>query len=182
MGYNTVCPAQVIEAHRAFIARRGALPPSEECRTPTSDEWDEFLAHLEKRKASIGTCARAFGTPCIHAHACVRCSLLRPDPDQRERVVSIRDNLIARIAEAEREGWLGEVEGLRVSLAGAEAHLLDRRLPAARGANAGGLHLVDGRPVCTAGRPDCPPSVPGAVGVYVPDGVEQAQPSVLAGG
>ncbi|THA23361.1 hypothetical protein [Streptomyces sp. A1547] len=28
--------------------------------------------------------------------------------------------LIARIAEAEREGWLGEVEGLRVSLAGAE--------------------------------------------------------------
>jgi hypothetical protein len=31
----------------------------------------------------------------------------------------IRDNLIARIAEAEREGWRGEVEGLRVSLAGA---------------------------------------------------------------
>ncbi|MER5915719.1 hypothetical protein ABT124_36145 [Streptomyces sp. NPDC001982] len=28
----------------------------------------------------------------------------------------IRDNLVARIAEAEREGWLGEVEGLRVSL------------------------------------------------------------------
>ncbi|MDX3761866.1 hypothetical protein ACWDBO_53605 [Streptomyces mirabilis] len=35
----------------------------------------------------------------------------------------IRDNLIARIAEAEREGWLGEVEGLRVSLAGAEDKL-----------------------------------------------------------
>ncbi|MDV9171136.1 hypothetical protein R6V09_13505 [Streptomyces sp. W16] len=45
----------------------------------------------------------------------------------------IRDNLVARIteaeAEAEREGWLGEVEGLRVSLAGAQDELgqMDRR-------------------------------------------------------
>lgn len=35
----------------------------------------------------------------------------------------IRDNLIARIVEAEREGWLGEIEGLRVSVAGAEDKL-----------------------------------------------------------
>ncbi len=33
-----------------------------------------------------------------------------PDPAQRERIVEIRDNLLARIAEAEREGWLGEVD------------------------------------------------------------------------
>ncbi|MEU6496030.1 hypothetical protein ABZ890_37550 [Streptomyces sp. NPDC046984] len=41
----------------------------------------------------------------------------------------IRDNLVARIAEAEREGWLGKVEGLKVSLAGAEDKLaqVDRR-------------------------------------------------------
>ncbi|MEV7783665.1 hypothetical protein [Kitasatospora sp. NPDC088351] len=41
----------------------------------------------------------------------------------------IRDNLLARIAEAEREGWLGEVEGLKVSLAGAEDKLaqIDRQ-------------------------------------------------------
>ena len=43
-----------------------------------------------------------------------------PDPAQRPRIAEIRDNLHARIAEAEREGWLGEVEGLKVSLAGAE--------------------------------------------------------------
>ncbi|MGW3660396.1 hypothetical protein ACWD6R_34235 [Streptomyces sp. NPDC005151] len=42
--------------------------------------------------------------------------MLRPDPAQRHRLVEIRDNLIARIAEAEREGWLGEIEGLQVSL------------------------------------------------------------------
>ena len=72
---------------------------------------------------SIGTCARAYGTPCVHEHACVRCPLLRPDPAQRARLVEIRDNLHARIVEAERKGWLGEVEGLKVSLAGAEDKL-----------------------------------------------------------
>ena len=123
MGYKAIYPAEAIEAHRAFIARRRATRPSEEYRTPTDEEWDEFLAHFEKRKVSIGTCARAFGTPCVHEHACVRCSLLRPDPAQRARLEEIRDNLHARIAEAEREGWLGEVEGLKVSLAGAEDKL-----------------------------------------------------------
>jgi len=38
-------------------------------------------------------------------------------------LADIRDNLIARIAEAEREGWHGEVEGLKVSLSGAEDKL-----------------------------------------------------------
>jgi hypothetical protein len=52
-----------------------------------------------------------------------------PDPAQRPRIAEIRDNLLARITEAEHEGWLGEVEGLKVSLAGAEDKLaqLDRR-------------------------------------------------------
>ncbi|MGY0065276.1 tyrosine-type recombinase/integrase [Streptomyces sp. QTS137] len=129
IGYKAVYPAETIEAHRAFIARRRSTRPSEEYRTPTEEEWDAFLAHFEKRKVSIGTCARAFSSPCVHEHACVRCSLLRPDPAQRGRLEEIRDNLVGRISEAEREGWLGEVEGLRVSLAGAEDKLaqLDRR-------------------------------------------------------
>jgi hypothetical protein len=45
--------------------------------------------------------------------------MLYADPAQRPRLIEIRDNLNARISEAEREGWLGEIEGLRVSLAGA---------------------------------------------------------------
>ncbi|MER6126240.1 hypothetical protein ABT173_27190 [Streptomyces sp. NPDC001795] len=53
--------------------------------------------------------------------ACVRYSMLRPDPAQRPRLAEIIDNLNARIAEAECEGWLGEVEGLQVSISGAEA-------------------------------------------------------------
>ena len=123
IGYKAVYPSEAIEAHRAFIARRRATRPSEEYRTPTDEEWDAFLAHFEKRKVSVGTCARAFASPCVHEHACVRCSLLRPDPAQRDRLDEIRDNLHDRIAEAEREGWTGEIEGLKVSLAGTEDKL-----------------------------------------------------------
>jgi hypothetical protein len=47
--------------------------------------------------------------------------LARPRP--APRIAEIRSNLIARIAEAEREGWLGQAEGLRISLAGAEDKL-----------------------------------------------------------
>lgn len=49
--------------------------------------------------------------------------MLWPDPAQRDRLVEIHDNLISRITEAEREGWLGEIEGLKISLAGAEDKL-----------------------------------------------------------
>jgi hypothetical protein len=129
MGYKAVYPEEAVQAHLAFLARRRSLRPSDEYRTPTDDEWQEFLGHFEKRKVSIGTCARAFSTPCIHEHACVRCPMLWPDPDQQPRLAEIRDNLTARIAEAEREGWHGEVEGLKISLAGAHEKLaqIDRR-------------------------------------------------------
>ena len=55
--------------------------------------------------------------------------MLWPDPAQRPRIAEIRDNLTARITEAEREGWLGEIEGLQISLTGANDKLaqIDRR-------------------------------------------------------
>jgi integrase len=123
IGYKAVYPEEAIRAHLAFLARRRALRPSEEYRAPTEEEWTEFLGHFERRKVSTGTCGRAFGTACIHEHACVRCPMLWPDPAQHGRLAEIRDNLTARIAEAEREGWLGEAEGLKISLAGAEDKL-----------------------------------------------------------
>ena len=125
MGYKAVYPEEVINGHRAFIARRRALRPSEEYRTPTDEEWAEFIGHFEHRKVSIGDCGRSYDTPCIHEHSCLRCPLLRPDPTARPRLIQIRDNLIARIAEAESHRWLGEAEGLKVSLAGARAKLAE---------------------------------------------------------
>jgi hypothetical protein len=129
MGYKAVYPEETIVAHLSFLARRRSLRPSEEYRVPTDEEWEQFLGHFERRKVSIGTCARAFDTPCIHEHACVRCPMLWPDPAQRSRLLEISENLTARIDEAQREGWLGELEGLQISLAGADNKLdqIDRQ-------------------------------------------------------
>ena len=123
MGYKAVYPEEVINGHRAFIARRRALRPSQEYRVPTDEEWTKFIGHFEHRKVAVGDCGRSYHTPCIHEHACLRCPLLRPDPAARPRLLQIRDNLIARIVEAETQHWLGEAEGLKVSLAGARTKL-----------------------------------------------------------
>ncbi|MCP2353121.1 hypothetical protein HD597_000141 [Nonomuraea thailandensis] len=160
MGYKAVYPEEAITGHRAFIARRRALRPSEEYRTPTDEEWSEFLGHFERRKVALGDCGRAYGTSCQHEHSCVRCPVLRLDPVQRPRLEEIRDNLNARIAEAEREGWLGEAEGLRVSLAAAEGKLtqLDERTRRAATINLGMPTFLDiaGR---TATLPSARPGV-----------------------
>ncbi|WP_438289520.1 hypothetical protein [Streptomyces sp. HUAS TT7] len=57
MGYAAIYPKDAIEAHRAFIARRRGLRPAEEYRAVTSEEWEEFLGHFERRKLALGTCA-----------------------------------------------------------------------------------------------------------------------------
>ena len=129
MGYKAVYPDEVINGHRAFIARRRALRPSEEYRTPTDEEWAEFVGHFERRKVAIGDCGRSFDTPCIHEHSLSPLPVAAPGSRPRPRLEEIRDNLLARIAEAERQGWHGEAEGLKVSLAGAHAKLaqMDKR-------------------------------------------------------
>ncbi|GAA3801288.1 hypothetical protein AQI95_02765 [Streptomyces yokosukanensis] len=130
MGYAAIYPAEAIEAHRAFIARRRTLRPSEEYRSVSPEEWEEFLGHFERRKLALGQCGRAYGTDCAHEHACVRCPVLIVGSEDRGRLEEIRQNLEDRITEAQTEGWLGEVEGLSVSLAAAEEKiaLLDARL------------------------------------------------------
>src|SRR6266536_2587705 len=87
MGYAAIYPEDVITHHRAFIARRRAQRPAEEYRALTPEEWDQFLHHFELRKVALGVCTRDFGTACAHEHSCIRCPLLRPDPDQRLRLV-----------------------------------------------------------------------------------------------
>ena len=63
LGYKAVYPEEVISAHRAFIARRRALRPAEEYRTPTDEEWEEFLGHFERRKLALGTAAAPTAPP-----------------------------------------------------------------------------------------------------------------------
>ena len=86
MGYKTVYPQEAISGHRAFIARRRAARPSEEYRSPSDTEWEEFLGHFERRRVALGDCGRAYATSCIHEHSCIRCPMLRIDPAQRHRL------------------------------------------------------------------------------------------------
>ena len=154
---EAVYPEEVISGHRAFIARRRSLRPGAEYRTPTDAEWDEFLGHFERRKLALGDCGRAYGTSCIHEHS-IRCPMLRVDPDQRHRLKAIRDSLTTRIAEAKREGWTGEAEGLKVSLAAAGAKLAEADAATARRTTSADLGMPAYRDI--AGRLTTGPARP----------------------
>ena len=131
--YAAVYPQDVIRHHRHWIAQRRQQRPSEEYRQPTPAEWDEFESHFVKRRVGLGTCGRAYGTNCHHEHACLRCALLRPDPQQIDQLQEIIANLHDRITEAEQNTWLGEVEGLKISLAGAHDKLAQMERPTTTG-------------------------------------------------
>lgn len=146
--YLAVFQDDLVRTYRSFLDRRRALRPESEYREPTEEEWREFEQHFHQRKLGLGTCGRPYGTPCQHEHACVRCPVLRVDPEQRHRLVEIIRNLNDRITEARLNGWLGEVEGLNASLNAATAKLvaLDRSTERTRGNNSSGPTSI-GMPV-----------------------------------
>ena len=126
--YTAVFDDDLVRTYRAFLDKRRAERPAAEYREPTDKEGRAFQQHFQERKLELGECARPYGTSCKHEHACIRCSSLRLDPAARPRLVQIIANLKARIQEAKINGWLGEAQGLQVSLNAARAKLaaLDR--------------------------------------------------------
>jgi hypothetical protein len=76
--------------------------------------------------------------------------MLRIDPAQRHRLEEIRDNLLARITEAEREGWAGEAEGLKVSLDAANNKIAQADLSTARRAEHVNLGIPAYRDIAAA--------------------------------
>ncbi|MEU0119406.1 hypothetical protein ABZ137_38440 [Streptomyces bobili] len=96
------------------------------------------------------------GTAPKFREACIRCPVLQIDPRQRGRIIEIIQNLRDRIREARGNGWLGEVEGLQVSLDAATAKL--NSLSRARAD--GRPQLVDlGMPVLTDYAPSPAPGL-----------------------
>lgn len=122
-GYAAINDEETLRHFRGFLDRRRALRPSDDYLEPTDDEISEFHEHFKKRKVELGSCARAYGTPCIHEHACIRCPVLRPDPAQRPRLEELIEALQDRKLEAEQRGWLGELEGIEISLKAAREKL-----------------------------------------------------------
>lgn len=134
--YVAVFQDDLIRTYRAFVDKRRSARPPEEYREPTDAEWEEFEEHFALRRVELGSCARPYGSNCVHEHACIRCPVLRVDPAQLGRLAAIAANLEERIAEAEQRGWAGEVQQLQVSLQAARDKL-------ARGSRSDGLVMLD---------------------------------------
>jgi len=115
-GYVAVYPEEVTRHYRAHLARRRIVRPATEYHEPTAAEWDTFETHFRRRKMALGDCYRPYGTDCPHEHACVRCPMLRMDPQQLPRLVQIELNTVELLAEARERGWEGEAAGLGETL------------------------------------------------------------------
>jgi hypothetical protein len=122
LGYKAVYPDEVIKNHLAFLARRRAQRPTEEYRIPNRRRMG--TVPRPRTPQGLSRAMRPRVRHPLHPRArLLRCPMLWPGPAQRPRIAEIRDNLIARISEAEHQGWLGEAEGLKISLAGANDKL-----------------------------------------------------------
>ncbi|MDQ2850956.1 MAG: site-specific integrase [Actinomycetota bacterium] len=115
-GYVTVFQEDVIRHYQAHLANRRAARPTADYRPITKQEWAEFEEHFDKRKVELGKCGRPYATPCEHEHACIRCPMLHVDPKMLDRLDEIHTDLLARRAHAEAQGWLGEIEGIDLTL------------------------------------------------------------------
>ena len=115
-GYVTVFNEDVIRHYQTHLAGRRAARSAREYRAATATEWDEFEAHFDKRKVELGQCGRPYATACEHEHACIRCPMLHVDPKMIGRLDELHADLLARRAHAETQGWLGELEGLDLTL------------------------------------------------------------------
>lgn len=127
-GYVAVFEEDVTRHYQAHLQRRRALRPTEEYRPVTDQEWAEFEEHFDKRKVELGSCGRPYATPCGHEHACIRCSMLHVAPTMITRLTDIETDLIERRQRAHKEGWLGEIEGIDLTL----TFLRDKRDAASR--------------------------------------------------
>ena len=115
-GYVAVFNEDVVRHYQAFLDRRRQARPADEYRTVTQPEWLGFEEHFDQRKVELGGCARPYGTPCQHEHACLRCPMININPEMLPRLDEIEDDLQARRSRAAHEGWLGEIEGIDLTL------------------------------------------------------------------
>lgn len=115
-GYVAVFDEDVIRHYQAHLQHRREIRPGDEYRDTTTEEWSEFEEHFDRRKVELGSCGRPYGSPCQHEHACIRCPMLHVNPKMLDRLGELEDDLVARRARAEAEGWVGEIEGIDLTL------------------------------------------------------------------
>jgi site-specific recombinase XerD len=127
-GYVAIFQEDLIRHYQTHLDQRRRARPQDEYRPATPEEWTEFEEHFDKRKVELGSCGRPYGTPCQHEHACIRCPMLHVNPKMLPRLNELEADLLARRAHAEAKGWLGELEGIDLTL----SFLRDKRDQAQR--------------------------------------------------
>ncbi|MCX5072691.1 site-specific integrase [Streptomyces sp. NBC_00513] len=137
-GYVAVFAEDIVQHYQEFLNHRRAQRPEGEYVDVTPEEWADFEEHFDKRKVELGNCARPYGSPCQHEHACIRCPMLQVNPKMLPRLAEIEKDLLLRRKRAEEEQWLGEIEGIDMTLTfvrtkQADAARLTRRTPVALG-------------------------------------------------
>ncbi len=115
-GYVAVFDENVITHYQGFLDRRRSTRPNDEYKPVTREEWQEFDEHFDKRKVELGGCARPYGTPCNHEHACIRCPMLNINPKMLPRLDELETDLLERRQRAEAQNWLGEIDGIDLTL------------------------------------------------------------------
>jgi hypothetical protein len=116
-GYVAVFEEDTVRHHyQDFLARRRTLRPADEYGPVAANEWSEFEEHFDKRKVELGNCDRPYGSPCQHEHACIRCPMLRINPATLPRLAELETDLETGRDRASAEGWLGEIEGIDLTL------------------------------------------------------------------
>ena len=112
-GYVAVFNEDVVRHYQAFLDRRRQARPADEYRTVTQPEWLGFEEHFDQRKVELGGCARPYGTPCQHEHACLRCPMININPKMLPRLDEIEDDLQARRSRAATRGLARRDRGYR---------------------------------------------------------------------
>jgi Phage integrase family len=115
-GYVAVFNEDVVAHYQRYLNHRRAQRPDAEYRAVTDTEWAEFERHFDTRKVELGTCARPYGTGCQHEHACIRCPMLQVNPKMLPRLDELENDLMNRLKRARTEQWLGEIEGITLTL------------------------------------------------------------------
>ena len=111
-----IAQENVVQHYQQWLANRRAERPEAEYRPVTDEEWTEFEAHFDKRKVELGSCGRPYGTPCNHEHAGIRCPMLHINPKMIPRLNELEADLEDRGKRAVAEGWLGEIDGIELTL------------------------------------------------------------------
>lgn len=115
-GYVAVFHEDLVRHYQGCLDRRRRARPADEYRPVTESEWLGFEEHFDQRKVELGGCTRPYATACQHEHACLRCPMININPRMLPRLDEIEADLLARRTRAEAEGWLGEIEGIELTL------------------------------------------------------------------